>query len=220
MQKTKPRKFKKAKFIKPIFLDRPNYKSIGYTKLRKTHLKNSNPITALKEAGCDAVFHESNEYLITPSHPTQLQAAISAMNPGDELVVSHLGQLGHKQHETLAKIYKLQEEGKYLRTLDGQINTRQIGPMTSPLLGLIAGINQLGVEQNLTRRYVRDHEQNKTKRVRGRPKISQPKEALVMRLRQEGESYRSIKDQTGLALSTIRRIIVDRASINSINVGK
>ena len=43
----------------------------------------------------------------------------------------------------------------------------------------------------------------------GRPKISPLKESLVMRLRNEGCSYRSIRTQTGIALSTIRRIILD-----------
>ena len=44
----------------------------------------------------------------------------------------------------------------------------------------------------------------------GRPKISPLKEALVIRLRREGCSYRSIRTQTGIALSTIRRIILDK----------
>ena len=43
----------------------------------------------------------------------------------------------------------------------------------------------------------------------GRPKISPLRESLVMRLRKEGCSYRSIRTQTGIALSTIRRIILD-----------
>ena len=43
----------------------------------------------------------------------------------------------------------------------------------------------------------------------GRPKISPLKESLVIRLRNEGYSYRSIRVQTGIALSTIRRVILD-----------
>ena len=43
----------------------------------------------------------------------------------------------------------------------------------------------------------------------GRPKISKIKETLVLRLRSEGYSYRTIRSQTGVALSTIRRIILD-----------
>ena len=43
----------------------------------------------------------------------------------------------------------------------------------------------------------------------GRPKISPLKESLVIRLRDEGYSYRSIRSQTGIALSTIRRVILE-----------
>jgi len=42
-----------------------------------------------------------------------------------------------------------------------------------------------------------------------RARTSNKKESLVIRLRGEGESYRSIQDQTGLALATITRIIKD-----------
>ena len=40
-------------------------------------------------------------------------------------------------------------------------------------------------------------------------KTNQAKERLVLRLREEGCSHRSIREQTGLALSTIRRIIAE-----------
>ena len=36
---------------------------------------------------------------------------------------------------------------------------------------------------------------------------SEKKERLVLRLRGEGESYRSIRDQTGISVSTIQRIL-------------
>ncbi len=41
----------------------------------------------------------------------------------------------------------------------------------------------------------------------GRPKTSDKKEKLVLRLREEGDSLRTIRDQTGLAVATIRKII-------------
>ena len=43
----------------------------------------------------------------------------------------------------------------------------------------------------------------------GLPKTNQAMERLVLRLREEGCSYRSIREQTGLALSTIRPIIAE-----------
>ena len=42
------------------------------------------------------------------------------------------------------------------------------------------------------------------------------KEALVLRLKEEGCSYRSIRKQTGLALSTIRRIIVEQDFVREV----
>ena len=39
---------------------------------------------------------------------------------------------------------------------------------------------------------------------------STKKESLVLRLRKEGESYRSINEQTGLALATITRIVKEQ----------
>ena len=49
----------------------------------------------------------------------------------------------------------------------------------------------------------------------GKPAPKKPsiwlKESLVIRLRNEGYSYRSIRSQTGIALSTIRRVILEGA---------
>ena len=42
---------------------------------------------------------------------------------------------------------------------------------------------------------------------------SNKKESLLLRLRKEGESYRSIQEQTGLALATITRIIKEQELI-------
>ena len=43
----------------------------------------------------------------------------------------------------------------------------------------------------------------------GHSKTNQAKERLVLRLREEGFSYRSIREQSDLALSIIRRIIAE-----------
>ena len=49
----------------------------------------------------------------------------------------------------------------------------------------------------------------------GRPKTNQAKERLVLRLREECFSYRSIREQTGLALPIIRRIIAEAEAVVS-----
>ena len=43
----------------------------------------------------------------------------------------------------------------------------------------------------------------------GRPMVNIAKEKLVLRLREEGCSYRSVRMQTIIGLSTIRRIFVE-----------
>ena len=43
--------------------------------------------------------------------------------------------------------------------------------------------------------------------------VASKKDPLVAQQRQEGESYRSIKEQTGLALATITRIIKEQEAV-------
>ena len=65
--------------------------------------------------------------------------------------------------------------------------------------------------QERTRESV-EHRRRTGGNLGGRPKTSDKKERLVIRLREEGESYRSIRDQTGLSLATVQRIIKDYAT--------
>ena len=104
----------------------------------------------------------------------------------------------------------MRREGKYFRTLDGLINTRELGNISHVLIGFLLGFSQL--ERSIIQeRKIESIEQRRETggNLGGRPKTSNEKEALVIRLRNEGCSYRLIRKQTGLALSTIRRIIVE-----------
>ena len=62
--------------------------------------------------------------------------------------------------------------------------------------------------QERTRESV-EHRRKTGGNLGGRPKTSEKKERLVLRLRSEGESYRSIRDQIGISVSTIQRILKD-----------
>jgi DNA invertase Pin-like site-specific DNA recombinase len=76
------------------------------------------------------------------------------------------------------------------------------------LIGLLTGLAE--VERSLIRERTLESVQHRREtggKLGGRPKTNHAKERLVLRLRDEGCSYRSIREQTGLALSTIRRII-------------
>ena len=115
------------------------------------------------------------------------------------------------QREVINRLHDLQEKGIHVRTLDGLVNTKAMGKMAPVLIGLLTGLNV--VEREVTRDLVLEsieHRRSTGGNLGGRPKTNEAKERLVLRLRDEGCSYRSIREQTGLALSTIRRIIAEQ----------
>ena len=110
----------------------------------------------------------------------------------------------------LETITKLLKNDVQLRTLSGFLSTNSSSDKSSSIFNILYELDNLDnkcleerkKELSLQRRL---HGKN----LGGRPKISPLKESLVIRLRNEGCSYRSIRTQTGIALSTIRRIILD-----------
>lgn len=138
----------------------------------------------------------------------QLRACLETLQKGDELVVSKLDRLGRSQVEVINRLADLQEKGIHIRTLDGLINTRGLGRLAPLVIGLLTGLAE--VERSLIQERTRESVEHRRKtggNLGGRPKTSEKKERLVLRLRSEGESYRSIRDQTGVSVSTIQRIL-------------
>ena len=137
-----------------------------------------------------------------------MRACLETLQEGDELVVSKLDRLGRSQVEVINRLADLQEKGIHIRTLDGLINTRGLGRLAPLVIGLLTGLAE--VESSLIQERTRESVEHRRKtggNLGGRPKTSEKKERLVLRLRSEGESYRSIRDQTGVSVSTIQRIL-------------
>ena len=191
-------------------------KSIGYARTSTARQTGGieAQVLALKEAGCSVVFQEQVSTRVKEKERPQLQAALSSLENGDELVVSKLDRLGRTQVEVVSRLHELQEQGIHVRTLDGLVNTKAMGKMAPVLIGLLTGLNE--VEREMTRDRVMEsieHRKATGGSIGGRPKTNKAKEGLVLRLREEGCSYRSIREQTGLALSTIRRIIAEQEAV-------
>ena len=168
-------------------------------------------VKALMDSGCAVVFQENVSTRTAEKDRHQLQAALNAVVKGDELVITALSRLGRTQREVINRLHDLQEKGIHVRTLDGLVNTKAMGKMAPVLIGLLTGLNE--VEREMTRDRVMESIQHRKATggsIGGRPKTNKAKEGLVLRLRDEGCSYRSIREQTGLALSTIRRIIAEQ----------
>ena len=93
---------------------------------------------------------------------------------------------------------------------DGMINTRELGKFASIVIGFLFGLGEIEPQMVIERTQESiKHRRETGGNLGGRPKTKHEKEELVLRLREEGCSYRSIRKQSGLALSTIRRIIVE-----------
>ena len=171
-------------------------------------------VEKLKESGCDLIFSETVSTRKTKKERPELMKCLSSLRKGDTLKISTLSRLGRTQREVINRLNDLQAEGINLVTLDGLVNTEALGKFAPILIGLLTGLNE--VERDLIQERVNasvEHRRNTGGDLGGRPKTSNKKEKLVIRLREDGDSYREIREQTGLGLATIRRIIADNEKV-------
>ena len=183
-------------------------KIIGYSRVSTGGQTTDTQVAALKEAGCEVVFEETVSSRKAENDRPQLQAALTALRSGDELVITKLDRLGRSQVEVVNRLHELQAQGINVRTLDGLVNTAGLGQFAPILIGLLSGLAE--VERSLIQERTRESVELRRKtggNLGGRPKTAPKKEKLVMRLREEGESLRGIREQTGLAVATIRKIL-------------
>ena len=184
-------------------------KSIGYARAIDNEIFYlEEQIQFLKDEGCNLIFSEllSLDAEIKP----EFQKALKALSKGDELVVTKLDRAFSNRNECIREINKLLNQDVQLRTLSGFFTNKYSSNTSSLVFNILCELNNLDNEclkerkkENVLKRRLNGNN------LGGRPKISPLKESLVIRLRDEGYSYRSIRAQTGIALSTIRRVILD-----------
>lgn len=183
-------------------------KIIGYSRKSTTTQTNAPDVEALKQAGCDTVFEENVSTRKAEKDRPELMKCLSSLRKGDTLKLTSLSRLGRTQREVINRLHELQAEQVNVITLDGLINTEALGKFAPVLIGLLTGLNE--VERELTQeRTIASVEYRRRTggNLGGRPKTSSKKEKLVVRLREEGESLRGIREQTGLAVATVRKIL-------------
>ena len=188
-------------------------KSIGYARAIENEFNYlEQQIESLKKEGCNLIFSEfiSLEVEIKP----QLNKALSCLSKGDELIVTQLDRAFLNKKDCLITINKLMENDVTLRTISGFLADNYSSKINSSIFNILYELDNLEdkyllerKKENVIRRKLSGNNSG------GRPKISPLKESLVLRLRNEGFSYRSIRTQTGISLSTIRRIILDGGAI-------
>ena len=205
--KTLKFKFKRKRLL--LSEKNKNSKAIGYARATPNEFEYlEEQIKNLKEEGCNLVFSEllSLDEEIKP----QLNKAINCLSKGDELIITELDRVFQNKKECLVTINKFINKDIKLRTLTGFFADNDSPKTNSSIFKILYELDNLDAKnfgerkkEQLLRRKLSGNN------LGGRPKISTLKESLVIRLRNEGYSYRSIRSQTGIALSTIRRIILE-----------
>ena len=200
-------KFKRKRFL--LSEINKKGKSIGYARAIESefdYLKEQ--IKSLKDDGCSLIFSEiiSLDEEIKP----EFKKALNYLSKGDELILTKLDRAFSNRNECIKTITKLLNNDIRLRTLSGFLSPNNSSEISSSIFNILYELDNLDNEclgerkkELVLRRRLNGNN------LGGRPKISPLKESLVRRLRNEGCSYRSIRTQTGIALSTIRRIILD-----------
>ena len=200
-------KFKRKRIL--LSEKNKNSKAIGYARATNNEYEYlEDQIKILKEEGCSLVFSEliSLDEEIKP----QFNKAITCLSKGDQLIITQLDRAFKNKKECLRTINKLINKDIKLRTLTGFFAAHESSYANFSIFKILYELDNLE-DKSLGERKKEQILRRKLSgnNLGGRPKISPLKESLVIRLRNEGYSYRSIRSQTGIALSTIRRIILE-----------
>ena len=191
----------------------------GYARVSTTHQNTDLQVEELKTAGCTKVFAEKVSSRTPQEQRIQLQACLSVLEEGDELVVAKLDRLGRTMHEVINRIHDLQQEGIHLRTLDGLLNTRSLGKMAPLVIGLLTGLAEVERELIRTRSQESvDYRRKTGGNLGGRPTLPEIKKKNVIRLREEGHSLRQIVVLTGVSLASVQKICNTASGLNKSSV--
>jgi DNA invertase Pin-like site-specific DNA recombinase len=181
---------------------------IGYARVSTESQDEQGQVEVLKNAGCALVFHERISTRTKESDRPQLQACLAELSKGDTLVLAKLDRLGRSQVEVVNRLHSLQQDGVYVETLDGLINTKGLGKMAPVIIGLLTGLAE--VERELIRERTLEsiaYRRSQGKSLGGRPKSYTDEQVeLVLQLRDAGHSYRKIAKSVGLSLGTVQRL--------------
>ena len=184
-------------------------KSIGYARaIDSESFQLEEQIKYLKNEGCNLIFSEILS--LDQENKPEFKKALNSLSKGDELVVTRLDRAFSNKNECIRVINKLLNSDVQMRTLSGFLSHKNSLDMSCTIFNILYELDNLDNDCLAERKKELLLKRRLTgSNLGGRPKINPLKESLVMKLRHEGYSYRSIRTQTGIALSTIRRIILE-----------
>ena len=206
----------KNKFIRKKLLSekKSDRKLIGYARAIDGEIDYLNKqIIDLNNFGCNTIFSEIIS--AKSENKPELQNAFKALSNGDILILDKLDRAFQSKSDCIRGLNLLLNEGIHLTILSSNFSSTERYEFFPSIFKVLMELENL-------EKHIADEKQREMLKNRkiiglnlgGRPKISKIKESLVLRLRSEGYSYRTIRSQTGVALSTIRRIILDSKGNN------
>ena len=183
---------------------------IGYARCSTTQQDTQAQIDALLAAGVapDRLFSEHVSGAAPLRDRPQLQAALAALEPGDELVVPKLDRLGRSMEDCVSRVAELLDRDVHVRTLDGRVATKPLGKMAKLVVGILAAAAEIERELILERT-----EEGRRRALANGVKFGRKrtwKEAQaehICELAAQGLSHRQISAKVGLSATTVRRII-------------
>jgi len=206
----------KNKFIRKKLLSekKSDKKLIGYARGINNEIDYLNQqIYDLNKSGCNLIFSETIS--VFAEKKPELQNAFDALSPGDILIMDKLDRAFNSKSDCIRVLNMLSEQRIDIKILSSNFSSSERYESFNLILKFLLELESLEKDiSDIKKREMLKNRKIEGLNLGGRPKISKIKETLVLRLRSEGYSYRTIRSQTGVALSTIRRIILDSEGNN------
>lgn len=183
---------------------------IGYARCSTTGQDLDLQLKALNAAGVPAecVFSEHVSGIAPFNERKQLQAALNAAQPGDELILRSLDRLGRTMEECVSRVAELLDRDVHVRTLDGRVNTLGLGKMAKLVVGILAAAAEIERELILERTKAgREKAMDSGVKFGRKRQWTKPQLLTVVGMRKQGQGYKAIAKAMGLTVSKVRRML-------------
>ncbi|MYD43366.1 MAG: helix-turn-helix domain-containing protein [Gammaproteobacteria bacterium] len=185
---------------------------VGYARVSTREQTLSAQIDQLRAAGCARLFIDQGSGR-EAREDTDLGRMLDYVRPGDVVVVTQLDRLSRSLMDLLNLADQFGQKGVELRSLKEPFDTTtDDGRLMFQVMGILA-------EFERTRIRTRTLEGLKAARARGRiggrpRRLNAKQEAMIWRLRKEGESLREISRMFNVSVGTVSRALKRREAGN------
>jgi len=181
---------------------------IGYARASLDRQPLDRQIDELTAAGVDPGHIYSENITGTRRDRPELNNMLSALQPGDTVVMVELSRLGRSTKDLLSIVDIIRDKGAHFKSLN-EVWLDTTTPWGQLIFTLFAGLSQF--ERDLTSERTKSGLRAAAARGRvgGRPSKKEDIAAAVIALFSEGTKIADIAAGTGVSRSTIDRILAD-----------